>query len=91
MRELVWTSSLLQSNDTNVPEHEFDTTGNTVSVPLCYSNYELQSQKNRKKLLEEYLCVFILSIYFKKFILKNQVKEMSLKLIHRFKSRCYLL
>lgn len=91
MRELVWTSSLLQSNDTNVPEHEFDTTGNTVSVPLCYSNYELQSQKNRKKLLEEYLCVFILSIYFKKFILKNQVKEMSLKLIHGFKSRCYLL
>lgn len=91
MRELVWTSSLLQSNDTNVPEHEFDTTGNTVSVPLCYSNYELQSQKNRKKLLEEYLCVFILSIYFKKFILKSQVKEMSLKLIHRFKSRCYLL
>lgn len=93
MRELVWTSSLLQSNDTNVPEHEFDTTGNTVSVPLCYSNYELQSQKNSKqeKLLEEYLCVFILSIYFKKFILKNQVKEMSLKLIHRFKSRCHLL
>lgn len=93
MRELVWTSSLLQSNDTNVPEHEFDTTGNTVSVPLCYSNYELQSQKNSKqeKLLEEYLCVFILSIYFKKFIFKNQVKEMSLKLIHRFKSRCYLL
>lgn len=49
MRELVWTSSLLQSNDTNVPEHEFDTTGNTVSVPLCYSNYELQSQKNSKQ------------------------------------------
>lgn len=65
MRELVWTSSLLQSNDTNVPEHGLDTTGNTVSVPLCYSNYELQSQKNSKKLLEEYLCFYSLNLFQK--------------------------
>lgn len=72
MRELVWTSSLLQSNDTNVPEHGFDTTGNTVSVPLCYSNYELQSQKNSK---QEKVIGGIFVFLFSQFISKSSFKK----------------
>lgn len=72
MRELVWTSSLLQSNDTNVPEHGLDTTGSTVSVPLCYSNYELQSQKNSK---QEKVIGGIFVFLFSQFISKSSFKK----------------
>lgn len=63
MKELVWATSLLQSNDT---------TGNTVSVTLCYSKYELQSQKNIK---QETFIGGIFVFNFSQFLSKSSLKK----------------